>query len=80
MPRERESKARCPKCHSNNLTLIEHYDHTRSWIQDNGIVDIDDGFPSVGSVTRISGECLDCGHEWKFRCLQISNLVKGFLD
>ena len=70
-----KSKASCPKCRSKDLTLTEHVICTTTWEQVDGYVDREEGYHGTGDVVAIFGRCDSCGHKWKFRCLQITDLV-----
>lgn len=72
-----KSKAVCPSCKSNNLTLIELWkDHSVSWEQIDGVFDRQDGALEPGDPYRVEGECSDCGHSWMFRKItQIDGLI-----
>ena len=47
------------------------------WEQEDGYINRDEGTHSEGSVVAIYGKCDKCGHDWKFRCLQITDLVNN---
>jgi len=71
-----ESKARCPKCKSKNLILTEIAETRIVWNQVNGYIDRNDGIQESGNITGIHGQCDECNHKWKFRCLQITDLTE----
>lgn len=72
------SKAKCPKCKSNNLCLIELWkNHGISWIQKNGKFDIKDGALEPGDAYKVIGCCNNCYHRWTLKgCLQITDIIK----
>lgn len=70
-----KSKAKCPKCRSKNLTIAEMYDSTIEWIQEDGFFNKNEGSMEHGSVTGTFGECAECLHRWKFRTLQVTDLI-----
>jgi len=69
----RKSKAKCPKCKSIDIIIYEKCLHIQSWEQKDGFIDRNEGYMNPEGVVGTYGEC-DCGHKWKFRCLQITNL------
>ena len=71
------SKAICPKCKSKNLIITEIAETNIIWNQVNGYIDIDDGIQESGSIIGIYGQCDDCNHKWKLRCLQVTDLTRG---
>lgn len=71
------TKARCPRCKSINLSITEHCINTQTWEQKDGLVNKEDGILNPGEVIGTFGQCEECSHVWKFRCLQITNL---FID
>lgn len=72
------SKAKCPKCKSRNLVLIEEWkDHTIQWVQEDGRFDRNDGVLEPGSPFRVEAKCRDCKHTWTFRgATQIDDLMQ----
>ena len=73
----RKTKAICPKCKSKNLSIIEISESYQTWNQENGVINRSDGIINPGNIIRVEGKCneSECGHRWKFRCLQIDNLL-----
>lgn len=72
-----KSNAKCPKCQSNNLLLIEVWkDHEITWEQKDGIFDRRDGNIEPGDPYKVEAECRNCGHKWRIRkALQITDIV-----
>ena len=70
----RKTKAKCPKCKSKSLNITEHCIHTQTWNQENGYLNHNDGIMNPGDVVGCYGECDECGHQWKFKNLQIIEL------
>ena len=72
-----ESKARCPKCKSKNITLTEIAEHTITWRQIDGYINMDEGHNEPGNIVGFYGQCDNpaCKYSWKFRCLQVTNLI-----
>jgi len=71
----KKTKAKCPKCKSNNLAIIEISESYQSWNQENGIINRNEGIMESGEIIRVEGKCNECDHRWKFRCTQIDNLL-----
>jgi len=71
----RKTKAICPKCKSNNLTIIEISNAYQFWNQENGVINRSEGIMEPGDIIRVKGKCNRCDHKWKFRCLHIDNLL-----
>jgi len=73
----RKTKAICPKCKSNNLTIIEISNAYQFWNQENGVINRSEGIMEPGDIIRVEGKCneSECGHRWRFKCLQIDNLL-----
>lgn len=65
MSRVVKSTAKCPKCKSRNLSLIELWrGHTIQWEQVNGEFDRDDGILEPGDPYKLEAKCKECGHKW----------------
>lgn len=63
---EGEKKAKCPKCKSMDVHLMEVLTSVRSAYQSsNGIYDFH--LSEYETTGRVTCECFSCGHEWKFR-------------
>lgn len=71
-----KSKARCPKCRSKNLILIEYTKCISTWEQIDGIIDQNEVWHDIDNIIGIYGECNKCNHKWRFRCFQITNLIE----
>jgi len=69
----RKSKAKCPKCKSVDIVVYEKFISTQTWDQVNGFIDHNEGYMNPEGVIGTFGEC-NCGHKWKFRNLQITDL------
>jgi len=69
----RKTKAKCPKCKSLDIIIYEKSVHLQTWDQINGYVDYNEGNMNPGGVIGTFGKC-NCGHAWKFKCLQITSL------
>jgi hypothetical protein len=71
------SKAKCPKCGSLNLKLVECWkDHTIDFEQHGGFVNINDGALEPGEPYKVEAKC-NCGHKWRLRnVLQIGDITK----
>jgi hypothetical protein len=70
-----KSKARCPKCRSRTLDIIEIVECTQIWEQSDGYVDLDEGYKGEIGTISVYGRCHNCDHKWRFKCLQITDLV-----
>jgi Zn ribbon nucleic-acid-binding protein len=75
MKRSVKMRAKCPKCKSENLSITETGDYSTTWEQKNGYVNPEEGIHNPGGVYRVDGECINCGHIWKLKRLQITDLV-----
>lgn len=77
-PRIVESKAKCPKCKSNTLSLNEIWkDHTITWEQEDGVFNRDEGYLEPGEAYKVQARCRDCEHVWTVKgALQIDDIVK----
>jgi Zn finger protein HypA/HybF involved in hydrogenase expression len=65
MKTETKTNYKCPKCKSRNLFLIEVWkDHAISWLQENGIVDVDSSNIEMGNPYKVEAECNKCHHRW----------------
>jgi len=71
----RKTKAKCPKCKSKDITIIETSNAYQSWIQTDGIINRNDGIMNHGDITSVDGSCNKCNHKWKFKCSQIDELI-----
>ena len=71
----RKTKAKCPKCISKDITIIETSNAYQSWIQTDGIINRNDGIMNHGDITSVDGSCNKCNHKWKFKCSQIDELI-----
>lgn len=73
------SKAKCPKCGSSTLSLIELWKgHSISWEQENGTFDRNDGALEHGDAYRVEALCRNktCKHQWKIRgIIQIDEIT-----
>lgn len=72
-----ESKAKCPKCNSNDLVLTELWkDHSITWEQENGKFDRNDGELEMGDAYKVQAKCSKCNHAWTLRgVLQIDEII-----
>ncbi len=61
-----KSKAKCPKCGSIDLLVVEICEEVGTWIQENGIIE-HKGWFDAGSIVRLECSCLKCKHSWKPR-------------
>ena len=66
MERYMKSRAKCPKCGSHNLDIIETIEAEESFVQTNGIIDRE-GNKEYGDIFRVEGVCHKCLHRWRFR-------------
>ena len=71
----RKTKAICPKCKSKNISITEISESYQTWNQEDGIINKSKGIMNHGDIIGIYGKCDKCGHGWKFKCLQIDNLI-----
>jgi len=73
-----DSKVKCPKCGSRNLTLLELWkNHDISWEQIGGKFDMKDGVLEMGDPYKMEAECSKCKHHWTIRgALQIGCIIK----
>ena len=71
----RKTKAICPKCKSKNLSIIEISEAEQIWYQVDGVINREEGFMEPGNIVRVEGRCDECGHRWRFKCLQTDNLI-----
>jgi phage FluMu protein Com len=59
------SKAKCPKCKSDNLFLIEIWkDHYIQWEQIDGIFNKNDGTSGPGHPYKVEAKCSQCKYSW----------------
>ena len=56
---------KCPKCKSQNVELIEIWEHAISWLPDDNYFEHGDFF--FNDPKKVEGNCLDCGHRWRIR-------------
>lgn len=72
-----ESKVKCPKCKSVNLTLIELWrNNSIEWEQTDGKFNRRDGNIEPGDPYKVEAKC-ECGHRWSIRgALQIGDIQK----
>lgn len=72
-----ETKAKCPKCKSRNLSINECWKgHTVTWEQQDGKIDRNNGVLETGDPYKLEGHCRNCGHWWRIRGLQITDIIK----
>lgn len=75
-----ESKLKCPRCKSPNLSLIEIWEAaTITWEQIDGKFDRNDGSLNEGNPHRVEATCSnkECGHSWKpIKAHQIDDVIK----
>lgn len=71
-----ESKLICPKCKCNNINITEHWKNIISYIQESGVININDGEMEHGEAYKLTAECVDCGHIWRVKSSQITDLIK----
>lgn len=73
-----QSKAKCPKCKSNYLLLIEVWDgHEITWAQEDGKFDRYDGNLEAGDPYKVEAICKQCQHHWTIRkASQIDDIIK----
>ena len=70
-----QSKLKCPKCKSNDLFLTEHYHATKSFLQENGVIDTTTANGEYGNIHKLTATCVQCVHEWTVRrIMQVTNL------
>jgi hypothetical protein len=71
------SKVKCPRCKSGNLSLIEVWEgHTITWEQIDGKFDREDGALEPGDAYKVNAHCSECNHTWRIRkALQIDDIV-----
>jgi hypothetical protein len=72
------SKVKCPKCKSKDLTLVEIWEgHAIHWQQTDGKFDRDEGILEPGDAYKVEGCCKSCKHRWTIRkALQIDDIIK----
>jgi len=70
----KKSKAKCPKCRSDNLLILEKSIHYQEWEQIDGMIDKAEGYMNSGDVIGTWGKCKNCEHSWRFKSLQITGL------
>jgi predicted nucleic-acid-binding Zn-ribbon protein len=75
MTKVMESIAKCPKCGSKDLFIDEIYETGLQFDQTDGNIDMN-GNIEQGGILRMNGECKKCGHSWRFRKLQVTDLQK----
>ena len=57
-------KIKCPNCKSSRINIIEVSDgFTETW----HYPEYDEGIKKMGDYSHTNGECMKCGHFWKFR-------------
>lgn len=71
-----ETKVKCPKCKSTNLTLNEVWDgHGITWEQIDGKIERQQGILEPGDPYKVHAECDQCRHRWTVRgALQIDDV------
>lgn len=78
MEETKESKAKCPKCGSVDLTLIEVWKgHEITWEQREGKFNMKEGNLEPGNPYKVECKCSDCSHHWTVRkAIQIGDILK----
>jgi len=71
----KQTKAKCPKCKSKDITIVETSNAYQSWIQTDGIVNKEEGIMNHGDIISVNGICDKCNHKWKFKCSHIDELI-----
>lgn len=66
---------RCPRCRSRDFQFHEAIESTQTWEVSGGKLDRALGYMEPGCVVGIRGECFKCGHNWRLRALQITDVV-----
>jgi len=65
--------ARCPRCGSTTLAIIETHEETgrtdfaQHEVFDGAIMPAGEFYFAPGDPVRVEMECGDCGHEWRSR-------------
>jgi phage FluMu protein Com len=73
-----ETNVRCPKCKSANLSLLELWkDHSITWEQLDGKINLNEGCLEPGYAYKVQGKCYKCKHAWTVRTAnQITSVLK----
>lgn len=72
-----KSKAKCPKCGSTDIYLMEISIASTTFVQSDGFIDKDSSYNEVGNIIRIEGKCAKCHHAWRFRnVIQITGVLE----
>lgn len=72
-----KSKARCPKCGSTDIYLMEISITSTTFVQSDGFIKKDSSNNEVGNIIRLEGDCAKCHHTWRFRnAIQITNVLE----
>jgi len=74
------SRIICPKCKSNNLTLIEISTGEAEYTQENGLLNKGTSVETVGFL-GVYAKCDKCNHSWRLRNVnQIIDILKNKND
>jgi ssDNA-binding Zn-finger/Zn-ribbon topoisomerase 1 len=73
-----ETKAKCPKCKSTDLNLVEVWeDSAIHWQQIDGKIERDNGSLEPGNAFKVQATCMKCKHWWTIKgAQQIDDIVK----
>ena len=69
-----ESKARCPKCKSKDLTLKEYWVSTIEFEQEDGMLSEEGSMDHEGPF-KLRGMCSKCGYLWTLKASQVTQVV-----